>query len=46
MQEVLHDHYLHIFIVILVALDAFIVIFELLLDVGAFSKSNLNLNYI
>ena len=36
MQSVLHNHWLHIGIVCLVALDAFIVIFELLLDVGAF----------
>ena len=40
MQHALHNHWFHIVIVILVVLDAFIVMFELLLDVGAFSKSN------
>lgn len=38
MQHILHSNYFHIIIVILVVLDAFIVLFELLLDVGAFSK--------
>lgn len=39
MQHMLHSNYFHIVIVILVVLDAFIVLFELLLDVGAFSKA-------
>jgi len=39
LQAVLHNHWLHVVIVFLVALDALIVIFELLLDIGAFSKS-------
>ena len=38
MQVVLHSHYFHLIIVSLVVLDAIIVLFELLLDVGAFSK--------
>ena len=38
MQVVLHGHYFHLIIVSLVVLDAIIVLFELLLDVGAFSK--------
>ncbi len=38
MQLVLHHTWLHLVIVFLVALDALIVIFELLLDIGAFSK--------
>ena len=40
MQVVLHSQLFHIFIVTFVVLDALIVLFELLLDVGAFSKSN------
>ncbi len=40
MQSVLHNHWLHLVIIILVALDAFIVIFELLLDIGAFGEYN------
>lgn len=38
MQVALHSPWLHILIVVLVVLDAFIVIFELLLDVGAFGE--------
>lgn len=38
MQVVLHSTYFHIFIIILVVLDALIVLCELLLDVGAFGK--------
>ncbi len=38
MQLALHSHWLHYFIVALVVLDALIVLFELLLDVGAFGK--------
>lgn len=37
MQVALHSHWFHIFIIFLVVLDALIVLFELLLDVGAFS---------
>ena len=40
MQYALHNHWFHIAIVVLVSLDALIVMFELLLDVGAFSKSD------
>ena len=36
MQVTLHSHVFHYFIIALVALDAFIVLFELLLDLGAF----------
>lgn len=39
MQIALHSHWFHIAIVLLVVMDAFIVLFELLLDVGAFSES-------
>ena len=39
MQVALHSHYFHIVIVSFVVLDALIVLFELLLDVGAFSKN-------
>ena len=38
MQVVLHSHTFHFVIILLVVLDAFIVLFELLLEVGAFSK--------
>ena len=38
MQVIVHGHYFHLIIVLLVVLDAMIVLFELLLDVGAFSK--------
>ena len=38
MQVALHSAWIHIIIVLLVVADALIVIFELLLDVGAFSK--------
>ena len=38
MQQALHNHFFHIFIVVLVCLDAAIVLFELLLDVGALGK--------
>ena len=38
MQVALHGHYFHLIIVLLVVLDAMIVLFELLLDVGAFGK--------
>lgn len=38
MQVVLHSTYFHVFIIILVVLDALIVLCELLLDVGAFGK--------
>ena len=38
MQVALHSHYFHIAIIVFVVLDAFIVLFELLLDVGAFGK--------
>ena len=44
MQVVLHSHWFHIFIVLLVVLDAFIVLFELLLDVGAFSELTVVIN--
>lgn len=37
MQVTLHSHMFHFFIIILVVLDALIVLFELLLDLGAFS---------
>ncbi len=40
MQSVLHNHWLHLVIVILVAVDAVIVILELLLDIGAFGEYN------
>ena len=40
MQVALHSHYFHLIIVSFVVLDALIVLFELLLDVGAFSKSS------
>ena len=39
MQAVLLSHYFHFATVTLVVLDALIVLFELLLDLGAFSKS-------
>ena len=39
MQVALQSQYFHIAIVTLVVLDALIVLFELLLEVGAFSKS-------
>ena len=39
MQVFLHSAWFHIVIVALVVADALIVIFELLLDVGAFGKS-------
>jgi len=38
MQHALHHNLFHLIIVILVSVDALIVIFELLIDVGAFSK--------
>ena len=38
MQVVLHSTYFHIFIIILVVTDAVVVLCELLLDLGAFSK--------
>ena len=38
MQVVLHSTYFHVFIIILVILDALTVLCELLLDVGAFGK--------
>ena len=38
MQHALHHNLFHLIIVILVSIDAVIVIFELLIDVGAFSK--------
>ncbi|XP_065912732.1 voltage-gated hydrogen channel 1-like [Dysidea avara] len=38
MQVALHGHYFHLIIVLLVVLDAMIVLFELLLDVGAFDN--------
>ena len=44
MQHILHGHYFHIIIVILVVIDAFIVLFELLLDVGAFSKPSMEIS--
>lgn len=40
MQVILHSHLFHYFIVFLVVLDALIVLFELLLDVGAFGESS------
>ena len=43
MQVALHSHYFHIAIVSLVVLDALIVLFELLLDVGAFSKKSVHI---
>ncbi|XP_065912733.1 voltage-gated hydrogen channel 1-like [Dysidea avara] len=38
MQVIVHGHYFHLIIVLLVVLDAMIVLFELLLDVGAFNN--------
>ena len=38
MQVELHSHWFHLVIVIFVVLDALIVLFELLLDVGAFGE--------
>ena len=38
MQVSLHSHWIHAVIIALVVADAVIVIFELLLDVGAFGK--------
>jgi hypothetical protein len=38
MQVTLHSHTFHLFIIFLVVLDALIVLFELLLDLGAFSN--------
>lgn len=38
MQVTLHSHAFHYFIIFLVVLDAFIVLFELLLDLGAFGE--------
>ncbi len=38
MQEALHSSYFHFIIIILVILDVLFVLFELLLDLGAFSK--------
>ena len=38
MQDALHNTWFHILIVLLVVADALIVLFELLLDVGAFGK--------
>ena len=37
MQVTMHSHTFHLFIIALVVLDALIVLFELLLDLGAFS---------
>ena len=37
MQVTLHSHAFHSVIIVLVVLDALIVLFELLLDLGAFS---------
>lgn len=39
MQHSLHAAWFHVIIVLLVVTDALIVIFELLLDVGAFGKT-------
>ena len=44
MQVALHSHLFHFFIIILVVLDALIVLFELLLDLGAFSESSSTLS--
>ena len=38
MKAVLENHWFHLLIILLVLVDALIVIFELLLDLGAFSK--------
>lgn len=38
MQVALHSHYLHLVIIVLVVLDALIVLFELLLDIGALNN--------
>ena len=38
MQVTLHSHAFHYVIIALVALDAIIVLFELLLDLGAFGR--------
>ena len=38
MQLVLHSHRFHLMVISLVILDVIIVLFELLLDVGAFGK--------
>ena len=38
MQVVLHSTYFHIFIIILVVLDALVVLCELMLELGAFGK--------
>ena len=40
MQVALHSNWIHFVIVVLVVADALIVIFELLLDVGAFGKTH------
>ena len=39
MQVALHSHWFHYVIVVLVVLDALIVLFELLFDVGALGES-------
>ena len=39
MQIWLHSIWFHLFIVVLVLLDAFTVLFELFLDVGAFGET-------
>lgn len=38
LQLVLHSHYFHTVIVVLVIIDVLVVLFELLLDVGAFGE--------
>jgi len=38
MQQVLHSSFFHLLIIVLVVLDVLLVLFELLLDLGAFSK--------
>ena len=45
MQVVLHSHWFHLFVIILVLLDSLIVLFELLIDVGAFGEYLIKLVY-
>ena len=42
MQVALHSPWIHIIIVALVVADALIVVFELLLDVGAFGEERVD----
>ncbi len=38
MQVVLHSNYFHLIVILLIILDVVVVLFELLLDVGALGK--------